>query len=306
MAGAGSGKILVIRGGALGDFVLTLPALRLVRETLPAAHIEVLGYRPIVDLAVLAGYADSARSIEYSAMAGFFAPGSRLDEELEAYFASFSVVVSYLFDPDGFFRGNLERAGVKTIIQGPHRVVEPGIHAARQLAEPLGGLAMFLDDGGAAAEIRGSDVKERELIAWHPGSGSPTKNWPVECWVRVFERMGLRHLALVTGEAETERCGEIEQALRAAGISFDPWRGLGLDELADRLRSVSLFFGHDSGVSHLAAACGAPCVLVFGPTDPEVWAPQNEGVGVARAPDGDLAKLEPEAVAELVKGSGRP
>ena len=32
----------MIRGGAIGDFVLTLPALRLIRETLPDAHVEVL------------------------------------------------------------------------------------------------------------------------------------------------------------------------------------------------------------------------------------------------------------------------
>ena len=69
--------MLVIRGGAIGDFVLTLPALRLIRESLPTAHVEVLGYRPMIDLALMAGYADAVRSIEYSAMAGFFAPGSK-------------------------------------------------------------------------------------------------------------------------------------------------------------------------------------------------------------------------------------
>ena len=127
----------MIRGGAIGDFVLTLPALRLIRETLPEAHVEVLGYRPMIDLAQIAGYADEIRSIDYAPMAGFFAPGSKLDAELQEYFASFSVVVSYLFDPDGYFRGNLERAGVETIVQCPYKIDEDGESAARQLAAPL-------------------------------------------------------------------------------------------------------------------------------------------------------------------------
>jgi ADP-heptose:LPS heptosyltransferase len=41
-----------------------------------------------------------------------------------------------------------------------------------------------------------------------------------------------------------------------------------------------LFLGHDSGVSHLAAAVGTPCVLLFGPTDPAMWAPPGEYVRV--------------------------
>jgi heptosyltransferase-3 len=291
---SGNGKILVIRGGAIGDFVLTLPALKLLRESLPLAHVEVLGYRPMIDLAAMAGYADSVRSIEYSAMAGFFAPGSKLDPELEAYFASFTVVISYLFDPDGFFRGNLGRAGVETIVECPYKIDESGGHAARQLAALLEGLAMWLED--AAAVIPGETVA-REVIAWHPGSGSPKKNWSPGKWLEVFAKLGVAEVMLISGEAEDERMEEVEAALDAGGIRFVPARGLGFEELVGHLRGVRLFFGHDSGISHLAAACGAPCVLVFGPTDPGVWAPANDGVEVLRAPDG---KMEMVAVDEVV------
>jgi hypothetical protein len=44
-------RILVIRGGAIGDFILTLPAIRLLREAFPAAHLELLGHKHIVALA---------------------------------------------------------------------------------------------------------------------------------------------------------------------------------------------------------------------------------------------------------------
>jgi len=301
MSAPGSGKILLIRGGAIGDFVLTLPALRLIRESLPTAHIEVLGYRPMIDLAVLSGYADSVRSIEYAAMAGFFSQGSKLDEGLVDYFAGFSVVISYLFDPDGFFKGNLERAGVETFIECPYKIDEAGEHAALQLARPLENLALFVEDG--VAVIPGEET-ERSLVAWHPGSGSPAKNWDLDKWLKVFNQLGIEELVLVSGEAEEGRIGEIEALVRAAGIGFRSAGCLGFEELITLLRQVKLFFGHDSGVSHLAAACGTPCALVFGPTDPNIWAPQSELVSVVRAPEGNLGKLDVEDVIELVR-SGR-
>ncbi|MGI9240621.1 MAG: glycosyltransferase family 9 protein [Verrucomicrobiales bacterium] len=298
---ASSGKILVIRGGAIGDFVLTLPALKLIRESLPEAHLEVLGYRPMIDLALVAGYADSVRSIEYSAMAGFFAPGSKLDPELEAYFSSFSVVVSFLFDPDGYFCGNLDQAGVETIVRCPYKIDLGGDHAARQLAAPLGELAMFLDEAAAVipCEPGGGD-----LIAWHPGSGSESKNWSAERWAEVFAELEVGEVVLITGEAEEDRLPEIEAALAAAGVATLAARNLGFEELIGRLSRCRLFFGHDSGISHLAAACGLPCVLLFGPTDPEIWAPLNEGVNVVRAPEGKLAELSVADVVGLVNDRG--
>src|SRR5438874_1899873 len=112
-------KILVIRGGAIGDFVLTLPAIKLLRESFPAAHLEILGYPHILALAEGRFYADAIRSIEYSALAGFFVPGSDLAGDLVEYFSGFQQVVSYLFDPDFFFETNLRRCGVKNFLSIP-------------------------------------------------------------------------------------------------------------------------------------------------------------------------------------------
>ena len=67
------GKILVIRGGAIGDFVLTLPAIAALRRQFPAAHLEVLGYPHIAQLALAGGLVNRVQSIEAGALAGFFA-----------------------------------------------------------------------------------------------------------------------------------------------------------------------------------------------------------------------------------------
>jgi len=109
-------RILVIRGGAIGDFILTLPALKLLRDSFPAAHLEVLGYKHIVALAELGGYANATRSIEYGRLASFFNRDGELAPELVEYFGSFQQVISYLFDPDDIFANNLKRAGVRNLI----------------------------------------------------------------------------------------------------------------------------------------------------------------------------------------------
>jgi heptosyltransferase-2 len=77
-------------------------------------------------------------------------------------------------------------------------------------------------------------------------------------------------------------------------------RDLSLPHLGALLGRSQLFIGHDSGISHLAAAAGAPCLLLFGPTDPGVWAPINAGVRVLEAPNGDLGQLTVETVVKEI------
>src|SRR5712675_1822169 len=93
-------RILVIRGGAIGDFVLTLPALKALRDAWPQARIEILGYKHIAALAENRFYAQAVRSIEYGSLSSFFAKNSELPAELGNYFASFDLIISYLYDPE--------------------------------------------------------------------------------------------------------------------------------------------------------------------------------------------------------------
>ena len=301
-----AGRILVIRGGAIGDFILTLPAIRLLRENFPDAHIEILGYEHIISLADGRYYAAATRSIEYGAMAGFFIPNSELAPDLVEYFGSFHQIISYLFDPELYFESNLRRAGAKNILRAFSRI-DDSDHAARQLARPLQSLALYIED--AAATVHPTDEDRafaarflaecdgRPLVALHPGSGSPRKNWPVEKWAELGRTLMGREvqLLIVGGEADEERVAVLREAWRDAPVLVA--RHLPLPQLAAILARSRLFIGHDSGISHLAAAAGAPCVLLFGPTDPAVWAPANPLVHVLAAPDEDLAKLSVEAVA---------
>lgn len=305
-------RILVIRGGAIGDFVLTLPVIKLLRDRFPSAHIEILGNKHIIALAEKRFYADAIRSIEEGPLARFFAKGAALPAELIAYFSSFDLIVSYLFDSDGIFRENLMRCRIREVIVGPSKL-SGHEHAAIQLARPLEQIGLDLQD--PAARIYPTE-KDREfarnflgetnepVIALHPGSGSETKNWPIESWCELGEHLFAtdRRVLVIAGEADEERLRLLETAWKNKPVQFA--KHLPLSHLA-ALFETSLFLGHDSGISHIAAAVGARSIVLFGPTNPDVWAPANPEVVVLRAPEGDLRLLDVQTVAAAVRAALR-
>jgi heptosyltransferase-2 len=301
-------RILIIRGGAIGDFVLTLPAIKLLRDNFPQAHIEILGHKHIIALAEKRFYADALRSIEDGPLARFFANDAELPAEWTAYFSGFDLIVSYLFDPDGIFQGNLTRCGIRGFIAGPPKLGGHE-HGALQLARPLEQVGLHLKDPAARLYPTGLDRAfarnflgdDREpIIALHPGSGSETKNWPIESWQELGEHLFTtnRSVLVIGGEADEERVRLLETAWKNKPVRFA--KNLALPHLA-ALLETSLFLGHDSGVSHIAAAAGARSILLFGPTNPDVWAPSNKNVTVLRAPEGDLRLLGVDSVIEAIR-----
>ena len=292
------GSILVIRGGAIGDFILTLPALAALRKQFPRTRLEVLGYPQVASLAKLAGSANEVCSIEARALAGFFARNGELDPALGRYFAGFNIIISYLYDPDEIFRKNVACCSKAQFHAGPHRPneTEP-VHATEVFLRPLERLAIF----GAEAEPRLSlACSSRQLhaatLAIHPGSGSEKKNWPEERWAELLRRVAAEtdwRILFVGGEAEGERLQRLASLLpvaRASAALHQP-----LPELALRLANCDAFIGHDSGITHLAAAAGLRGLALWGETNPAIWRPRSERFELLRDERG-LAQLEPDRV----------
>jgi len=73
--------------------------------------------------------------------------------------------------------------------------------------------------------------------------------------------------------------------LWCAGAGDPPLQGAvridDLYELACWLARARLYIGNDSGATHLAAAMGTPVLALFGPSNPDVWAPRGPHVRVA-------------------------
>jgi ADP-heptose:LPS heptosyltransferase len=73
-------------------------------------------------------------------------------------------------------------------------------------------------------------------------------------------------------------------------------RDVPLRVLGALLGRAGLYVGNDSGVSHLAAAAGAPTLALFGPTDPAVWAPVGPAVETVRSLNMKMEGLDLAAV----------
>ncbi len=304
-------KILVIRGGALGDFLLTLPALAGIRQAWPQARLELVANPKFGEMVVGAGRVDEVRAIDRPGLAGFFAKGGVLEPDWCDYFASFDLTISYLFDPDQIFEVNWRRVGG----EGQYFAIDPSgpvMPAWKHLAQPLASLGV---KPGMSHLLRGErlarqGVEEyraaRPRVVVHPGSGGSRKCWALEGWLQELAFWRERQPFEVVWLA-----GEVERDLLRR--LPEPWRqtphgcleNRPLTEVFHLLRSSDLYLGHDSGISHLAGWSGVPCGLLFGPTDPKVWAPPGSHVrywhrGGAWPERGELARWWQEELAPLL------
>jgi heptosyltransferase-2 len=305
----------------LGDLILTLPTLRLLRGRWPDAHIEILGHPRLAEIAVNRFYLDAARSVNHGPLSAFFTPRAVLDPEWMDYIGDFDLVLSYFYDPDGLFEQNLKRCNPVQVLTYAPRVPDdfqrPAARHFAGMVEPLG-LALGNDASsevfpspddvaGARAFLEGVKPGAR-LIAIHPGSGSEIKNWPKEQWAGLGRRIAAEvpgaMLLLIEGEADAEPAEFLAAAWKES--PHVRARLLPLPILAALLREAELFLGHDSGITHLAAAArkDLPVVALFGPTNPEVWAPPRPGVRVLRG-DPTIRNISPEDVYKAARESLR-
>lgn len=292
------GKILVIRGGAIGDFILTLPAIAALRQQFPQAHLEVLGYPHIVQLAEAGGLVNRVQPIEARGLASFFARDGELPEDLRDYFSEFNIIVSYLYDPDEIFQTNVKRCSPGQFIVGPHRPDETQrTHATNVFLKPLERLAIFEAASMPRLALGKRLSTTTPQFALHPGSGSERKNWPEDNWLALIEQLLATtnaNLLLVGGEAEGEKLQRLAAALPPTRCVVA--KSLPLTELARRLQACVGFVGHDSGITHLAAALGLPCLVLWAHTAEEIWRPQGERVQILR----ELSGLDQLSVARVI------
>ncbi len=307
-AGEGPGGILFFRGGGLGDFIVTLPVLRALRLAHPEAPVAVVARRPMEGLVVGRRYAGGFCDLEDTALAGLHLAGGGVGAAWRERLAAAAHVVSFVPDPAAVMEAAFRRltAGAVRVHRGGQPVTEP---APRHFARVLDGSGVAVTDftprlfPSARDLARGAELASgmrRPLLLVHPGSGSPRKNLEPAIWAAALERVRAEtgaSIGLICGEADEAAARGVEA--RMAGGVDRIFRGLRLWELAGLLARAQGFAGHDSGVSHLAAAVGAQVTAVFGPTNPRVWAPAGESVRVFEA-GLDLGRATPAALAREI------
>ncbi len=284
----GAGRGLILRPGALGDVLLALPAAELVSGSLPLSSMDWIGYPACLEWLQGTPLADRIFSIDRPLFCHLF--DDRQDDALDTFLASFSFCVAWARDGEGHLRRRLERIFQERAWWTPS-FPEPGsgVHAADHLWRGLRDwpylrvhLPADLPDDAPPARHplcrQGTRSASRGIL--HPGSGGARKCWPLERFQEAALALAEAgwEVAWVLGPAEEK----IEPRIAdfAGRHSMPLLSQCRLREMAGQLLRARWYLGNDSGMTHLAAFCGAETFAVFGPTDPRVWGPRGDRVHI--------------------------
>jgi len=258
---------LLIRPGAIGDFVVSIPAM----ECLRAEYLEVWSAAQNVPLA---RFAHRARAISATGldMLELDQPDPRLLENLR----SFDSIVSWYGANRAEFRDCVAALHLPFQFFTALPPAECGMHAADFYLQQARSISPCQHDG--VPRIACPPAPHVRFAVIHPFAGSLKKCWPLERFQELARRLSAR--------LPVAWCAGPEDPLPSAA-RFDD-----LYELACWLAGARVYIGNDAGPTHIAAAAGVPVVALFGPSDLVVWAPRGPRVEIARAPTLDDISVE--------------
>ena len=283
-------RILLCRLSAVGDCILTLPLLCALREHFPESHLSwvvqpgpasiLRGHGCLDELVVVPknwyrswhGIRAIRRQLQALRCEIALDPQSLSKSAALAWLSGAKVRIGF-----GGTRGRELAPWLNRT-----RVVPTATHLVDcqlELLRPLG-ISTIPDvtfqlprDAQAEAVIEEwmQQVRlDRRFIVINPGAGWDSRLWPVERYAEVARQLGeWRQIPTVTVWAGSRERAWAEQIVATAGGHALLAPETTLPELAALLRRTALFLGSDTGPLHLAAAAGATCVGLHGPTRPE-------------------------------------
>ncbi len=273
-------KLLIIHQGALGDFVMTFPAIRRLRKQFN--QIDAFCQDKLGKMAQELRVIDNCFPIEAPYFSSLYS--NTVDSRTASIFQAYDKIVIFSFSTQleqsirGITRGNVHRTP-------PRPEVSQRIHVAEYILHQLVNCGLLkapnASNGSLLQSIEYPDQRSESYdpkrIILHPGSGSRKKNWPLQNFLRVESILRSYNFnpEFILGPAEIFMAEDLQK-------ESDRTRCIheidGITELSCLLKTSGGFIGNDSGVSHLAAFLGLPTVTVFGPSDSQRWKPIGRAV----------------------------
>lgn len=294
-------SVLIVVTRQIGDVLLTTPLVRLARRTWPGARIDVLGFAGT--LGMLRGNPDVNTLVEAPARPGWRGT-LRLLRQLGRRYD-----LALVADPGD--RAHLiglvaarQRAGLLPEAGGSNwwkrRLLAHAVTSAGDLGEThvvqekCRLLSPWSDPGQdvpglvpPAPEALPEALRARLRpgpIVMHTPSMWPYKQWPLASYraLAAFLAAAGRQIVLTGSMGAHDRaCIAAVRDAAAPELLLDAG-ALNFNQMATLLGEAALYIGPDTSVSHLAAACGTPVLAIFGPTNPQRWAPWPAGTGPVR------------------------
>jgi ADP-heptose:LPS heptosyltransferase len=276
---------LVIHPGALGDVLQAVPALAALRGLEAGTRLTLAAQPRIAALLEGLGVVDTARSFDGLGLDTLFS-SERVPDAVRARLACFDGVVSWFGARADTYPERLRAIVPRTLLAPP--VPEGGTTAAvwQYLVATLGEWGIgpppllaplrvppdWSAEARAALAALGVHPTRAPLIV-HPGAGAAWKRWAATLMAQAVDRIAREtgcQVLVHEGSADRDAVRQLVELLETPPHML---REPSLLLLAAALAQASAYLGPDSGVSHLAAAVGAPAVILFPAATRDRWAP---------------------------------
>lgn len=284
-----SDRTFIFHDGALGDLLLSIPALAALRAHSP--HIHLAGRHNASALLAKEGYVDEFSDAGSVFYAGLFSASP--DVEVGKFLRGFAR--AYVFSrghtsplPEAI--GSVIR-DTSVVLTVPPKGCVSHVSEFRLSQLGHGGSISslmpkrppskdFLDSLPDSVSRFRRTTRGHPVIAIHPGSGSSRKNWPLERFLRVMGALAERGATLIvlSGPGEPQETTEkLQSFAMRQGSSTIFLREEPLPAVAAVLGMTDLYLGNDSGITHLASLVAPRVLALYGPTDPSIWGPVGGG-----------------------------
>ena len=261
--------ILIIHPGALGDVLQAVPALRGLRAVAPRAPLLFAGPPRLGRLLVALDLVDEARGFDSLGLEALFTR-EPAPETLAVLAARCDRVVSWFGSREPLYRERLLALAREAIVAPP--VPDDEGPVWRHLIATLRPWGVTVPEPLTPLRLAGP-LPARAPLVVHPGSGGAWKQWPAERFATVIHAVTARRplpVIVHQGPADADAADALMARLPVGCARFvEP----DLPTLAATLAAARVYLGGDSGVSHLAAAMGAPSVILFPAATRRRWAP---------------------------------
>jgi ADP-heptose:LPS heptosyltransferase len=283
--------ILIVRPGALGDTILSLPLLATIRSEHPGSQITFLGNRSYQNLLPTE---IEFQSIDAPRWLWLFGPAS--DREASRAFDRAYVILNRAEEVNC----NLVNAGTKSVMNASSTPPQDK-HVVEHLHEAFG----FPVPARYPALMEIAPAEKSDIIWIHPGSGGPRKCLPLTIMAGLAKILRVRTglaLAITAGEADGFLKVLPEWERLTQGYRTQLMENRPLIELNKELGRAKLFVGNDSGISHLAAGLGVPSAVFFTASDPIQWSPwvSPEQLRIIDCREGRAVRLDLEEEARRI------
>jgi ADP-heptose:LPS heptosyltransferase len=297
-------NILVIDFGQLGDVVMSLPALRAIRERYPAARITVIVGRPGAEIIDMSAYADATIEVDRVSLRDGSKPLSvlrifRVVKDVRRRKFDFVIDLHSFSETNllGFFSG----APKRLFSRRPGRSLDflanfnpkppidrndPNQHLIDRYLDvlaPLGikdqprvpRLTTRVEDGRTIdAMLRKAKAESgAPLVGLFPGAGHPGRCWPVEQFAQLADFLirndGVRPIIFV-GPEERHLLARMRALFPSACVILEK---LTIPQLAAAQARLAVFVSNDTGPVHIAAAVGTPIVVLIDLPRPHAYVP---------------------------------